>query len=199
VRGWVYDRALIGLTATWYREVLERVPRGAHVLDVGIGTAGALLRCADTLVDRDLRVTGVDIDETYVARARRRVAAAGLDARVTVRHEPLQEHAGGPYDAVYFAASFMLFPDPVGALGHARRVLAPQGVVLFTQTFQDRPSPGMDWLKPRLKRFTGIDFGQVTYEADFLRTLQTASLEVVEHAVLAEGRGRSSRLIVSRW
>lgn len=195
----MYDRALIRLTSTWYREVLERVPRGAHVLDVGIGTAGALLSCAEVLEARDLRVTGVDIDRTYVARARRRVAASAVTDRVSVHHEALQEHGGGPYDAVYFAASFMLFPDPPDALAHARRVLAPDGVVLFTQTFQDRPSPWMDWLKPRLKRFTGIDFGQVTYEPDFLATLHAAGLEVVEHAVLAAGRGRSSRLIVGRW
>ncbi len=38
VRGWVYDRLIVGMTADWYREVLARFPDGARVLDVGIGT-----------------------------------------------------------------------------------------------------------------------------------------------------------------
>lgn len=198
MRGWVYDRALIGLTSGWYREVLRRLPAGSHLLDVGIGTGGALLSCEDVVLARDLRVTGVDIDRAYVARARRLVARSGIADRVVVRHEALQEHHGGPYDAVYFAASFMLFPDPVDALVHARRLLTPGGQVLFTQTFQERPSATMAWLKPRLKRFTGIDFGAVTYEDDFLRTLEEGGLEVVEHVVIGGARARSSRLVVAR-
>lgn len=197
MRGWMYDAALIRLTSGWYREVLQRVPEGATVLDVGIGTAGALIRCADLLRDRDLRVVGVDIDEDYVRRAHRRIEQAGLSDRVRVEHTALQDHAGGPYDAVYFAASFMLFPSPVEALAHARRLLAPGGQVFFTQTFQERTSPMMEKIKPRLRRWTGIDFGSVTYEADFLRTLASASYEVDDHDRLGGNRRRSSRLVVA--
>lgn len=198
MRGWLYDMSLTRLTSGWYRAVLGRLPPGSRVLDVGIGTAGALLRSSALLDERDLRVVGVDIDADYVRRARRRVDKAGLSDRIRVEHTPLERHAGGPYDAVYFAGSFMLFPDPAAALVAAQALLAPDGKVVFTQTFQDRRSATLERVKPHLKRVTGIDFGRVTYERAFLTALSDGGLEVVEHVRLARHGGRSSRLVVAR-
>lgn len=197
MRAWLYDQALLPLTSQWYREVLDRMPDRARLLDVGVGTAGALLAHGPLVSAKALDVVGVDIDAKYVERARRRVADAGLDDHITVHHEPLGAHAGGPYDAVYFAASFMLFDDPEAALRDASRLLAPGGRVFFTQTFQDRPSRFMEWLKPLLKQVTSIDFGRVTYEDDFFATLDRGGMDVTEHAVLDTTAGRSSRLVVA--
>lgn len=197
MRGWIYDRSLLHLTSGWYAQVLSRVPVGATLLDVGIGTAGALITQADLLRERDLHVVGVDIDEDYVKRARRRIARAGLADRITVHHEPLGEHVGGPYEAVYFAASFMLFPEPEDALRRAQDLLKPGGQVFFTQTFQDRRDPLMEKLKPTLVRLTSIDFGRVTYEQAFLSTLEAGGLDVQEHVVLKAGKHRSDRLVVA--
>jgi len=198
VRGWLYDRALLPLTSGWYAEVLGRMPTGARILDVGIGTAGALLSQKDAIVARDLHVVGVDIDIDYVRRARRKVDRAGLSDRVEVRHEALMDHAGRDYDAVYFAASFMLFDDPAVALEHAVTRLAPGGHVFFTQTFHDRRSPLVERLKPALVKLTSIDFGRVTYEEEFLQVLQVVGLDVAEHRVLDTRRSRSSRLVIAR-
>ena len=110
------------------RAVLERVPAGARLLDVGIGTGSALL--ANAGADRrqkDLRVVGVDIDAAYIERCAAAVARRGLADRIEARHESIYDHRGGPYDAAYFSASFMLLPDPPAALRHVARLLAPGG------------------------------------------------------------------------
>jgi hypothetical protein len=77
VRPWIYDVMIVRMTETWYREFLNRVPRGARVLvsssrkkkgkncdkkrkgifilyfqDVGIGTGAALIANSDILVRR---------------------------------------------------------------------------------------------------------------------------------------------------
>ncbi len=198
MRAFLYDRALVALTSGWYAAVLGRLPARTRLLDVGVGTAGALVSQAEVLRTRDLHVTGIDIDADYVKRAQVRVVRADLLDRVDVLHEPLQAHRGGPYDAVYFAASFMLFDDPVGALQDAQRLLAPGGRVWFTQTFQDRPSRFVEKLKPALKHWTSIDFGRVTYEQDFLDVLEAAGLEVETHEVIGRSSGRSSRVVGAR-
>lgn len=198
VRGWIYDRLIAGMTTGWYREVLTRLPDRARVLDVGIGTGAALARCADLVRAKELEIVGLDIDPDYLKRCRTEMTKAGLTDRVTPLHASVYDHRGGPYDAVYFSASLMLLPDPVGALAHVAGQLTPDGRLFCTQTFHHRRSPFMEWAKPLIHRITTIHFGQVTYEESFRRAFVEAGVELVELTTLAD-RGRSSyRLAVGR-
>lgn len=198
VRGWIYDTAIKPLTGKWYREVLVRLPDGARLLDVGIGTAGALLENADLVREKNLRITGVDIDRDYVKRAQTQVYKKELVDHVTVLLESVYDHSAGPYDAVYFAASFMLMPDPIQALVHVNTLLAPDARVYFTQTFEDKPSRLVEKTKPLLKKLTTIDFGKVTYEQQFLDVLEHAEVNVVELTTMGRQGGRTFRLAVTQ-
>lgn len=197
VRGWVYNRAITGLTTGWYGAVLDRLPPGARVLDVGIGTGTALGRNADRVRELDLRITGLDIDRDYHERCLAEVAHTGLDAYVHPRLESVYDHDGGPYDAVYFSASLMLLPDPVAALRHVTERLAVGGRVFCTQTFHHSRSPLRETVKPLLRHVATIDFGRVTYEDDFRRVVDTAGLELRELTTLGATRTTSYRLAVA--
>lgn len=196
MRGWIYDVAFSPLTTRWYAEVLRRLPMGSHLLDVGIGTGGALSKNARLVRERDLRVTGVDIDPDYVRRSQRNLEKAGLDDLVDVMAESVYDHKGGPYDAVYFSASFMLLPQPARALQHVASLLSSEGRVFFTQTFQEKRSALVERAKPLLGRVTTIEFGQVTYEDDFLSTIDRGGLELFELTTLKSSRARTYRLAV---
>ena len=176
---------------------MRRLPDGAALLDVGIGTAGALLANGDLVTQKRLRVTGIDIDADYVFDARKRLHESSLCHTARVYRESVYDHTGGPYDAVYFSASFMLLPDPKRALRHCCHLLNPNGRIYFTQTMQDVRSPLMETLKPMLRRFTTIDFGRVTYEDDFRAQIHAAGLELEEFSTLSRHRGRSSCLAVA--
>lgn len=198
MRAWIYDKAIRPLTGGWYAEVLQRVPDGARMLDVGIGTGGALCANAALVRSKKLHITGVDIDGDYVRAARRAVTKHGLADHVDVRLESIYDHGSGPYGAVYFAASFMLMPDPAGALRHVRSLLRDDGRVFFTQTFEERKSLLAEAAKPLLKAVTTIDFGQVTYEEDFLEVLDQGGLDVVELSTMGRRGRRTFRLAVTR-
>ncbi len=186
------------MTMKWYRSVLEDLAPGTRVLDVGIGTGGAIVGNADLVKGLDLRIDGVDIDPDYVKSATKALAKAGLSSHVSVALESIYDHRGGPYDAVYFAASFMLMPDPQGALRHVMTLLTPTGRVYFTQTFQEKRSPVLEKVKPMLVRVTTIDFGRVTYEADFLRVVAEAGMEVIDNHTLHRRGSQSFRRVVGR-
>lgn len=198
LRSLLYDTLILRLTARWYAEVLSRVPAGATLLDVGVGTAGALLANAEAVKRKDLHITGIDIDADYIERARRRLNASSLAELAAVRLESVYDHRGGPYDAVYFSASFMLLPAPERALRHCCALLKPGGRMYFTQTIQQRPSRFMERFKPLLKRLTSIDFGQVTYAEAFKAQLDAADLALEEFTLLSRHGGRASCLVVAR-
>jgi SAM-dependent methyltransferase len=173
------------------------VPERARLLDVGIGTGGALLANADLVRTKHLRIHGIDVDAAYVRRCRERIERAGLQSQIHVAVEPFTEHLGGPYEAVYFSGSFMLLPDPVAAVRHARRLLADDGLVYFTQTFEHRRSM-VAHVKPWLRLLTTIDFGRATYEDDFRVALREGGAELIEMVTLKEGASRSARLAIAR-
>lgn len=197
-RARIYDRAIVGLTAGWYQAVLSRLPVGCRLLDIGIGTGSALLANADLLESRDIHVTGVDIDRAYIDRCNAAIAARGLGNRISARLESIYDHRGGPYGAAYFSASFMLLPDPPGALRHVTALLQPDSRIYFTQTFEHRPSRLVERVKPLLRVVTTIDFGRVTYEADFRTALAAGGLELEELINLDNGARRSSVLAIAR-
>lgn len=198
VRGWVYDRALLGLTTGWYGAVIERLPRGARLLDVGIGTGGALARNATAVRAKELHVTGLDIDADYHARCVAEITRSGLATHVTPLLESVYDHTGGPYDAAYFSASLMLLPDPAAALRHVTGLLAPGGVLFATQTFHHRRSVLRERVKPLLRHLTTIEFGRITYEDEFRVVVADAGLELTELVTLHRTRSSSYRLAVVR-
>lgn len=196
MRAWIYDRAILPLTTKWYAEVLGRLPAKARLLDVGIGTGSALVRNKALLEEKDIRVVGVDIDKDYVEKARAQVAEHGLAGRVDVQLQSIYDHHGGPYDAAYFSASFMLMPDPPAVLRHVQTLLAPGGRIYFTQTFQDKKSALMEKAKPLLGKVTTIEFGRVTYEEDFRKTVDDGGVSLVDLVTMDTSGSRSYRLAV---
>ena len=191
MRAWIYNRALMGLTPGWYREVLNRLPQQARMLDVGVGTGEALLRNADLIRVKKLAIRGIDIDESYLKYAGDNIVEHALEEQVEVALESVYDHQGGPYDGVYFGASFMLLPDPVKALHHVTSLLKEGGRLFFTQTFHDQPAPWMEKIKPMLYKVTTIHFGRVTYEQDFRAVIDEAGLTLESLEVMGT-RGRTS-------
>jgi SAM-dependent methyltransferase len=198
LRAWIYDKAIVSLTSGWYAEVLARLPNEARLLDVGIGTGGALAKNAPVIFSKKLQVTGVDIDPDYVRRASAVMAKSDLQNFVDVRLESIYDHKGGPYDAIYFSASFMLMPDPAGALRHVSPLLVDGGLIFFTQTFQERPSPFLEKAKPLLKKVTTIEFGSVTYEDAFQQTVAAGGVEILNWKALGRQGARAYRMAVGR-
>ncbi len=197
IRSLVYDTLILRMTSQWYREVLDRVPDNIRMLDVGIGTAGALLTNAGAVRKKGISITGLDIDADYIERARTRLAASPLRNQVTVLHQSLYDHQAGPYDVIYFSGSFMLLPAPGEALRHCCNLLAPGGRIYFTQTMQQKPSPWMERLKPALRRLTSIDFGRVTYEREFRDQIRAAGLTLDEFTALQRHGSRTACLAIA--
>lgn len=74
----VYDVIIVWMTARWYAAVFKKLSVGDRVLDVGIGTATALIENKALLLEKRLAVVGFDYEAAYVRKAEQRLKAADL-------------------------------------------------------------------------------------------------------------------------
>jgi SAM-dependent methyltransferase len=104
---------------------------GERVIDIGCGCGATVLHLASK-VGPDGGVLGVDVSEPMTARARERIAAAGLtNAQVLV--SDAATHAFEPHHADLLFSRFgvMFFADPTAAFANMRGAMRPGGRLLF--------------------------------------------------------------------
>ena len=96
---------------------------GSRVLDAGCGSG----QFAIAWSRRGCLVTGIDVSDEMLARARVNAAAAEVD--IAFLSSPLAPLAlpGASYDAIFCRTVLHLVPAPVAALSEFRRVLRPSG------------------------------------------------------------------------
>jgi SAM-dependent methyltransferase len=135
------EREVAGL-----REMVP-LPAGGRVLDLGCGWG----RHAVALARGGFRVTGVDLSETLLERARRRAAAAGVEVE-WVRGDVREVAREGGYDlavSLFSSLGYFLSDDEdVRVLSAARRALGPDGAFVLETMHRDHVVGGFaerDW------------------------------------------------------
>lgn len=97
---------------------------GARMLDLGCGTGSTALLLADRM---GMQVSGVDLSEANVARARERAAAANCTARFQSADAHDLPFPDGSFDAALAECALSLFDEQAGSLAEIARVLKPAG------------------------------------------------------------------------
>lgn len=107
-----------------------RLAEGERVLDVGCGN-GDLSIAAACAVGPSGRVVGVDLSPSMLDVARRETDAAGLTNAEFVRADAAAWTSADRFDVLVSRFGVMFFDEPVGAFGHLRTLLRPDGRVSF--------------------------------------------------------------------
>lgn len=125
IESFLYDRVVAGAVmklATGVMEsLLNEMPRGAHILEVGCGGGQV---AAEILRQRgDLELTGLDLSHEQIARARKR-APGGHFIQGSALSLPFEDNT---FDGVFSIASIKHWPDQRQGVSECVRVLRPGG------------------------------------------------------------------------
>lgn len=207
IRSAIYDNAIVSFTTKWYSAVLDEIPANSRLLDIGVGTGAALVANAEIIRLKNLTIVGVDYDAAYIDRCKDLIEKNQLSRHVTAVCCSFYDYTPADsrlFDHVYFSGSFMILPDAPGALRKAVDLLRDRedGRLFFTQTFELQKNTLLEWVKPKLSYWTTIDFGNVTYVADFDAALNEGGAISVRSTRINDGKvvegTRESRLVVAR-
>src|SRR5712692_1569653 len=117
------DRALAELTKSLLGFAAPQP--GERVLDIGCGGGTTVLELA-ARVGSSGHVLGADVAEHSVARARERIAMAGLrQAEVICADASTHPFPSASFDLAFSRLGVMFFSDPTAAFGNVRRAMRP--------------------------------------------------------------------------
>jgi ubiquinone/menaquinone biosynthesis C-methylase UbiE len=143
--------------AAWFRRLAGGALSGQHVLEVGCGRGVG----AEVILDRlgAAKVTAVDLDESMIELARRRLHGRGVELSVADVCD--LDLPSGSIDTVVDFGIIHHVPDWQQALVEIHRVLRPGGLLLFEEV----PRHVLDTLAfrtftvhPRENRFEAQEF-----------------------------------------
>jgi ubiquinone/menaquinone biosynthesis C-methylase UbiE len=116
---------LLGLARQRDRTAGEATGR---VLELGVGTGRNLAHYRDVT-----EVVGIEPDPHMLKRARRRAAAVAFPVRLVEGSAEELPFGDAEFDTVVVALALCTIPEPDAALREARRVLKPDGRMLFLE------------------------------------------------------------------
>lgn len=120
-------------------ELLSRLPRGAHILDIGCGSG---VKSA-YMVSRGFRVTGIDTSEGLLTIARREVPEADFKKFSMTELDAFE----GDFDAVFAQASLLHIPrkDVAPVVRNMVVKTKPNGLVYLAvkEVHPDKPIEGV--------------------------------------------------------
>jgi len=133
------------------------IPPGDRVLEVGVGTG---INAA--LYPRDCAVTGIDLSQSMLEKAERRIATRRLThVRLLQMDAEALTFPDDSFDIVYAPYTISVVSDPVKAVHEMRRVCRPGGRFVFLNHFL---SPNK--LISRAERFISPLTVHVGFKAD---------------------------------
>jgi ubiquinone/menaquinone biosynthesis C-methylase UbiE len=118
------------ITERLFREA--GIGRGQRVLDLGSGMGDVALLAA-RLVGPAGEVVGIERDSGSIARAKARVAEAGLRNVTFTQTDVNQIVSDKPFDAAVGRFILMFLPDPVSVLRSLSKLVCPGGVLAFQE------------------------------------------------------------------
>jgi SAM-dependent methyltransferase len=177
--------------AGWLGLVRDRAPSGGDVLDLGCGNG---IPAAKWLSDKDFRVTGVDLSDTMVERARELVpGAAFLRGDVTLADEV--DFDVSTFDAVvsFFALIHVPITDQPGVIARAARWLRPGGLFVATVGHTAWTGTEGDWLGGGAPMWWSHP-DAATYRG----WIESAGLAIDDERFVAEGTGGHTLFVATR-
>lgn len=190
-RGDVADGPTASQYGAWLAWVRDHTAPGGHVLDLGCGNG---VPASLWLVENDFRVTGVDVSDAMIERARALVPDATF-VRGSMTDPAEADFAPGTFDAVvsFYALIHVPLEDQAETVRRVAGWVRPGGIVVATVGHTAWQGREQDWLGGNVDMWWSHPDAS-TYREWF----EQADLQVAHEEFVPEGTGGHQLLVARR-
>ncbi len=115
--------------AKWRKMVFQLIPSGSTVLEVGIGTGKNI-----PFYGKDVHVVGIDFSKGMLDKAREKAKDLPEKKVELLQMDVAQlDFPDNHFDFVVSTCVFCTVPDPMGGVKEIKRVLKPDGKMIFLE------------------------------------------------------------------
>jgi 2-polyprenyl-3-methyl-5-hydroxy-6-metoxy-1,4-benzoquinol methylase len=137
--------------------VAERLAAGGRVADVGCGHGVAAILMASAYPQAS--VYGYDSHDRSIQIARQQAARAGVGGRTRFEPRDAADYPATGFDLICLLDTLHDLGDPAAALAHARKALAPDGVVLVVE-----PNAADDYAANLANPLAALNYAASTFQ-----------------------------------
>jgi len=171
---WIFDALKFPMERMAFQNWREKIfshLEGAYILEVGVGTGKNL-----PFYPPGKSVTGIDISDRMLARARKKGADLRPPFQLMKMDVQALEFPESSFDALVSTYVFCSVSDPVKGLREVRRVLKPGGRVYFLEHVRPQEMRGriFDLLNPLVVHLLGANINR-----DTASNIQKAGLRIL--------------------
>lgn len=140
-----YDKtarsSMAELYRTWAQRISAGLTEGGSVLEIAPGPGYLAIELAKR---RNVRITGLDISETFVAIARANAQSAGADIDFRQGDVSVMPFENEKFDFLICTSAFKNFSEPLKALNEMHRVLKRGGKAWISDLRRDVSNETID-------------------------------------------------------
>jgi SAM-dependent methyltransferase len=111
--------------------VIEKLEHGARVADIGCGAGASTILMAQAFPNSEF--VGIDYHDKSIERAREAAGEAGNPPNLRFETVKAKEAPGKDFDLVCVFDCLHDMGDPIGAAGHVREMLKPDGTFMIVE------------------------------------------------------------------
>tara|TARA_B100001248_G_C27377798_1_gene455266 strand:+ start:865 stop:1530 length:666 start_codon:yes stop_codon:yes gene_type:complete len=177
----LYNLIVSKYTILLYKNFLKKIPNDSTVLDIGIGNAYSLVKNSDLLVKKNIKIVGIDIDQTSINQANILINDNKLEEYIKAKCINIYDlNHEEKFDFVYFSNSYSVIPGIDEMINFvSNNFLLSNGKIALSTTLDNRTNYLKEYLKPKLKNFfLGIDFGRHIIIDQFLNNVVKNKLSI---------------------
>jgi sterol 24-C-methyltransferase len=164
-------------------------PPGSRLLDAGCGVGHVAIHMARA---GDYRIECIDVVARHVAKAKRNISNAGMEAAISARlgdYHHLEDFQDNSFDGIYTMETLVHSTDPLGVLREFLRLLKPGGRITLNEYDHDDSEKAPKGLADSMKKVNKYAAmpANASFDRDVLKELiQEAGFEDVHLRDLSE-------------